>query len=150
MRFTTTVFLGGKTATGLQIPNEVIQALGPAQRPKVVITVGDYTYRSTVAPMGGRYLVPLSAEHRAAAGVAAGDTVEVEIALDEQPREVAVPEDLAAALATDPQARAFFDGLSYSHRKEWVRWVTEAKKPETRQSRVERTLAGLRAAERSH
>jgi uncharacterized protein YdeI (YjbR/CyaY-like superfamily) len=98
--------------------------------------------------MGGRYLVPLSAENRTAAGVAAGDEVDVDIVADDAPREVSVPADLDAAL-TGP-ARAAYDGLSYSHRKEWVRWVEEAKKPETRTARIERTVADLAAGKKTH
>jgi hypothetical protein len=150
MKFQTTVFLGGKTATGLQIPDEIVAALDSGKRPKVVITIGDYSYRSTVAPMGGKYLVPLSAEHRQAAGLAAGDPVEVEVTLDEAVREVEVPAELAAALAEDEPARQFFDGLSFSHRKEWARWITEAKRPETRQARLSKTIEGLRAGRRTH
>lgn len=150
MKFQTTVLLGGKTATGLQIPDEVVAALGSGKRPKVVITIGDYSYRSTAAPMGGEYLVPLSAEHRQGAGVAAGDVVEVSVTLDEAVREVEIPAELAEALAQDAPARQFFDSLSFSHRKEWVRWITEAKKPETRQARLVKTIEGLRSGNRSH
>jgi hypothetical protein len=150
MRFRTTVLQAGRTATGLQVPDELVTALGSGKRPKVVVTVAGYSYRTTVAPMGGRYLVPLSAEHRTAAGVAAGDTVEVDLELDEAPRVVEVPEDLAAELSRDAQASAFFDGLSYSHRKEWVRWIVEAKKPETRDARLSRTMSALRAGDPRH
>jgi hypothetical protein len=150
MRFRTTVLQAGRTATGLQVPDELITALGSGKRPKVVVTVAGYSYRTTVAPMGGRYLVPLSAEHRTAAGVAAGDTVEVDLELDEAPRVVEVPDDLAAELSRDAQASAFFDGLSYSHRKEWVRWIVEAKKPETRDARLSRTMSALRAGDPRH
>jgi hypothetical protein len=147
MRFRTTVLQAGKTATGLQVPNELVDALGSGKRPKVVVTVAGYRYRTTVAPMGGRYLVPLSAEHRTAAGVLAGEVVEVDIELDEAPRVVEVPDDLATELSRDEQARAYFERLAYSHRKEWVRWIVEAKKPETRSARLSRTLAALRAGE---
>ncbi len=100
--------------------------------------------------MGGRSLVPLSAANRAAAGVAAGDVVDVEIVLDDEPREVALPADLAAALATEAEARAFFDALAPSHRKEWVRWIEEAKTTDTRAKRIEKTAAALRAGQRTH
>ena len=147
MEFRTTVTLGGKTATGLQVPDEVVAALGAGKRPPVVVTVGGHTYRSTVAPMGGASWIPLAAEHREAAGLAAGDEVTVGVELDTAPREVALPDDLAAAF--DDDVRAFFDGLAPSHRKEWVRWVEEAKKPETRAARVEKTVDSLRAGKRS-
>jgi hypothetical protein len=147
MEFRTTVTLGGKTATGLQVPDEVVTALGAGKRPPVVVTVGGHTYRSTVAPMGGAFWIPLAAEHREAAGLSAGDEVDVVVEHDAAPREVALPDDLAAAF--DDDVRAFFDGLAPSHRKEWVRWVEEAKKPETRKARVDRTVESLRAGKKS-
>jgi hypothetical protein len=147
--FRTTVELGGKTATGLQVPDDIVAALGAGKRPAVRVTLGTYTYRTTVASMGGRYLVPLSAEHRAAAGVAAGDEVHVAIEADTEAREVPVPHDLSAALAGDDSAGRFFDGLAYTHRKEWVRWIEDAKRPETRERRLEATLDALRAGRRS-
>lgn len=150
MRFRTTVELGGKTATGLPVPDEVVAALGPGRRPAVRVTIGGHSYQTTVAPMGGRYFVPLSAEHRTAANVAAGDAVEVEIELDSEPRQVSVPADLADALSADPAAQSFFDSLAPSHRKEWVRWIEEAKKPETRTTRILRTVSALQRGERSH
>lgn len=144
MRFRTTVLLGGKTATGLLVPAEVVEALDAGRQPKVHVTIGGHTYRSSVAVRGGQFLIPLSAENRTAAGVAAGDEVEVELTLDTAPREVEVPADLAEALATDPVARQLFDGLPFTHRKEYVRWIEEAKKPETRQNRVAKTLTKLK------
>jgi len=150
VKFRTVVLLNGKTATGLQVPDEIVTALGSGQRPKVRLTIGGHTYRTTVARMGGRFLVALNAENRQAAGVAAGDQVDVEIELDDAPREVEVPTDLAAALDQDPEARQFFDQLSYTHRKEWVRWVEEAKKTETRQARLARTVAALHDGVRTH
>ncbi|MEO6996653.1 MAG: YdeI/OmpD-associated family protein [Terracoccus sp.] len=148
MKFRAEVELGGKTATGIVLPDEVVTAMGAGRRPAVLVTVGGHSYRTTVASMGGRFLVPLSADNRGAAGVAAGDTVEVEITLDTAPREVTVPADLAQALAEDPTAGAFFDGLAPSHRKEWVRWVEEAKRAQTRASRLAKTLAALQAGQR--
>ena len=149
MRFRATVELGGKTATGIEVPEEVVAALGSGNRPPVTVTVGGHSYRTTVARMGGRFLVPLSAENRTAADVAAGDQVEVDIELDSGPREVAVPDDLGAALAQDDTARANFDRLSFTHRKEWVRWIEEAKKPETRATRLAKTVESLHAGKRA-
>ena len=120
MRFETTIELGGKTATGFEVPDEIVEALGAGKRPAVNVTVGGHTYRSTVAVMGGRYLVPLSAENRSAAGVAAGDTVDVEIELDTAERVLDVPDDLAAAIAADPAAQSFWDSISYSRRRRIV------------------------------
>jgi hypothetical protein len=149
MKFRTTVELGGKTATGIEVPEDVVAALGSGNRPPVTVTVGGHTYRTTVARMGGRFLVPLSAENRTAAGVAAGDQVDVDIEPDTGPREVEVPADLAEALAHDQAARATFDDLSYTHRKEWVRWIEEAKKAETRATRLAKTVESLHAGKRS-
>ncbi|MEO5743740.1 MAG: YdeI/OmpD-associated family protein [Terracoccus sp.] len=149
MKFRAEVELGGKTATGIAVPDEVVAALGAGRRPPVLVTVGGHAYRTTVASMGGRFMVPLSAENRAAAGVAAGDEVEVEVVGDTAPRQVAVPDDLAQALAADLTAAAFFDGLAPSHRKEWVRWIEEAKQAQTRASRLTRTVAALQAGQRT-
>ena len=148
MRFESTVELGGKTATGIQVPDEVIEALGASKRPPVTITINGYTYRTTAVRMGGAFYVPLAAENREAAGVAAGDAITVDIENDTAPREVTLPDDLAAAM--DDAARTAYDGLSYTHRKEWVRWVEEAKRPETRAARIEKTVAGLREGKKTH
>ncbi len=149
MRFRTTVELGGRTATGLQVPDDVIAALRSGRRPPVRITIRGHTYRTTVASRGGRFLVPLSAENRAAAGVAAGEEVDVDILTDTAPREVPVPTDLVDALARESTAQNFFDGLAYTHRKEWVRWIEEAKRAETRSARIAKTVAALRAGRRA-
>jgi hypothetical protein len=149
MKFRATVELGGKTATGIEVPDDVVAALGQGSRPPVTVTVGGHSYRTTVARMGGRFLVPLSAENRTAAGVAAGDEVDVGIEPDTAAREVEVPADLTEALARDDAARAAFDGLSYTHRKEWVRWVEEAKKADTRATRLAKTVEALRAGKRT-
>ena len=148
MRFRTTVELGGATATGLPVPAEVVEALGSGKKPAVRVTIGGHTYRSTVASRGGVYLVPLSRENRTAAGVKAGDDVDVDLELDDQPREVAVPEDLAAALAGDDAARATFEALPYSHRQRHVLAIEGAKAPETRQRRVAKALEMLREGRR--
>ena len=106
MRFHTTILQGGKTATGIRVPDEVVEALGSGRRPAVTVTINGYTYRSTIAVMGGEYMVGVSAEHRAGAGVAGGDEVDVDLELDTAPREVAVPDDFGAALDAEPAARA--------------------------------------------
>ena len=144
MKFQTTVELGGKTATGFRVPDEIVESLGAGKRPAVTVAIGGHTYRSTVAVMDGVYMLPLSAENRQAAGVAAGDEVEVEVALDTAPRVMAVPEDFAAALDAEPAARRTFDGLSYSLQRFHVESVTGAKTDETRQRRIEKSVATLR------
>ena len=101
-RFRATLRLEGKTATGFQVPPEVVEALGGGKRPPVVVHLGSYTYRNTIAPYGDVYMIGVSAEHRAASGYQAGDEVDVELELDTAPREVEVPPDLAAALDADP------------------------------------------------
>jgi len=144
MRFRTVILASGKTATGIEIPPQVIEALGAGRKPPIRVTIGDHTYRSTVASRGDRYLVGVSAENRAAAGVAGGDEVDVEIELDTEPREVVVPPGLAEALAGDTDARAFFDGLSYSQQRRLVEPIEQAKQPETRERRVGKAVALLR------
>jgi hypothetical protein len=143
MRFSTTVELGGKTATGMEVPPEVVEALGAGKKPAVQVTVGGHTYRSTIATMGGRFLLPLSAENRTAARVAAGDVVEVDVDLDTAPRTVEVPTDLAAELDADPEARRRFDALSYSLQRRHVLAVEGAKTDATRERRVAGVLAAL-------
>jgi len=144
MRFRAVVELGGKTATGIEVPEGVVTGLGSHKRPPVRVTIGGYTYRSTVARMGGRFLLPVSAEVRKGAGVAAGDEVDVDVVLDDTPREVTVPDDLAAALAAVDGARPRFDALNYTARKEAVRGVEEAKAAATRERRIAKVVDGLR------
>jgi hypothetical protein len=143
MRFRTTIQLEGKTATGFAVPPDVVAALGVGRRPPVRVTIGAHTYRSTVAAYGDVYMLPLSAENRAAAGVAAGDEIEVELELDEAPREVVVPPDFSAALDASPEARHFFDGLSYSKQRWHVLSIEGAKTPETRERRIAKSVAML-------
>lgn len=144
MRFRASIQLSGKTATGIRVPEEVVEHLGAGKRPAVHVTINGFTYRSTVASMGGEFMLPVSAEVRESAGVAAGDEVDVEIALDSEPREVSVPSDFAAALDADAEARRFFDGLSYSNRRRFVLSVEDAKTPETRQRRIAKAVDTLR------
>ena len=143
MRFRTTVELGGKTATGFRVPAEIVEALGKGKRPPVRVTIGGHTYRSTVAAYGDVFMLPLSAENREGAGVAAGDEVDVEVELDTAPREVAVPADFAEALDREPAARRFFDGLSYSQQRWFVLGIEDAKTEETRLRRITKAVAQL-------
>lgn len=144
MKFQTDIQLSGKTATGIEIPPDVIDALGAGQKPAVRVTIGGYTYSSTVARRGERYLVGINAGTRERAGVAAGDRVEVEIELDTGSREAAVPPDLAEAMKAEPAAKAFFESLTASQRKWFVLDVEGAKAPETRQRRSARAIRMLR------
>jgi uncharacterized protein YdeI (YjbR/CyaY-like superfamily) len=95
--------------------------------------------------MKGEFLLGLSREVREGAGVQAGDDVEVAIELDQAPRTVEVPEALAAALAADPEASAVFEGMAFTHRKEYARWIDEAKRAETQQRRVQQAIEMIRA-----
>jgi hypothetical protein len=144
MRFHTTLLQAGGTATGIRIPDEILESLGAGKRPPVRVTINGYTYRNTVAVYGGEYLVGVSAEHRAGAGVAGGDEVDVDIQLDTAPREVNVPADFAAALAAEPEARRTFDRLSYSNKSWHVLQIEGAKTDETRQRRIARSIDVLR------
>ena len=144
MRFRTTVLRGGKTATGIRIPDEVVEALGSGKRPAVRVTINGFTYRSTVAVMDQAYMVGISAENRAGAGVEGGDEVEVDIELDTAPRDVMVPADFFAALDAEPAARRTFDALSYSNKSWHVLSVEAAKTDETRQRRIAKSVEILR------
>jgi Bacteriocin-protection, YdeI or OmpD-Associated/Domain of unknown function (DUF1905) len=127
-------------ALGFDLPFDQKQVLGKVRAP-VRVTINGYTFRTTVASMGGRVFIGMNREVRAGAGVEPGQRVEVELVLDEEPRTVELPTDLEAAL--DGSARAFFDSLSFTHRKEYVRWIEDAKRVETRQARIARTVAML-------
>lgn len=133
----------GKTAVGFAVPEDVVLALGKGKRPPVNVTINGYTYRSTVAPMGGRYLVGVSAENRAAAGVLGGQMHDIELTLDTAPREVELPADFAAALAADPEARRTFEALSPSNKGYHTALIDGAKSDETRQRRIGKSMAAL-------
>lgn len=141
--FRTTLLLEGKTATGIKVPAELVASLGSHKRPPVRVTIGNYTYRSTVAAYGDVFMLPVSAENREAAGIKAGDEIEVTIELDTEPRTVEVPNDLATALTEKPGAREAFDALSYTMRKEYVRQVETAKAQATRERRIAGIVAKL-------
>jgi Bacteriocin-protection, YdeI or OmpD-Associated/Domain of unknown function (DUF1905) len=143
VKFHTKILQAGKTATGIQIPDEVIEKLGAGKKPPVRVTINGATYRSTVAVMGGKFMVGVSAENRAKTGVAGGDEVDVELALDTAPRVVTVPADFAKALKTNPEARKKFDALSYSKKQAFVASIQGAKTQETRERRVEKAVTDL-------
>jgi len=144
VRFRTTILQSGKTATGIRVPPEVVEALGAGKRPPVRVTIHGYTYRSTVAVMGGDFMVGVSAQNREGAGVAGGDEVDVDLELDSAPREVTLPDDFARALAAEPAARATFDRLSNSNKGWHVLSIEGAKTDETRRRRIEKSVATLR------
>jgi len=144
MRFPATVEPAGN-ATGIEVPAEIVTALGAGKRPKVAITINGHTWRSRVAPMGGRFIVGISAANRAACGIAEGDSVEADVQLDTEPRVVAEPPDLAEALDGDPQARAAFDRLAYGLKRKHVQAIQDAKAPQTRQRRITKLIASIGA-----
>src|SRR3954468_18638777 len=138
VRFDTVIGTEGD-GTFVEVPVDVPALFGRVRAP-VRVTLNGHTYRSTVMRYGQRYLAPVNHATRAAAGVGAGDAVTVDIAPDDEPRTVEVPDDLAAALDAAPGARAAFDARSFSHRREWATWVAEAKRPEARGRRVARVV----------
>jgi hypothetical protein len=144
IRLTATLVRRGPAAA-VVLEEEQVAAVGEgAKRFPVLATVNGYTWRTTITRMGGEFLLGLSRAVREQASAEAGDIVEVDLELDTAPREVEVPEALASALADDPAAQAAFDALSYTHRKEYARWVEEAKREETRQRRVTQAVQMLR------
>lgn len=143
MKFDTTLFQMGNN-TGIEVPAEVVQALGGGKKPAVMVSIGSYSYRSTIAVMGGRNLISFSADRRAETGLKGGDAIAVELELDTAPREVIVPDELKAALASDAGAAAFFDSLSYSNKLKHVLSIADAKTPETKLKRLEKTMTMLR------
>ncbi len=144
MRFRTTIQRNGKTAMGFEVPPDVVEALGAGRRPPVTVTINGYTYRNTVAVMGGAYMIGVAAEHRAPAGIVGGEAVDVDLELDTAPREVDVPPELATALEAEPAARATFDRLSYSNKSWHALQVTGTSNPETRARRIQKSIAALR------
>jgi hypothetical protein len=144
LKFKTTLLLAGKTATGFVVPDDIVEKLGAGKKPPVRVTIKGYTYRNTIAVMGGKFMIGVSADHRAKAGVNAGDTVGIGLELDTEPREVTVPADLQKALTKNPGAKKFFDSLSYSHRRRHVLVIEEAKTEETRQRRIEKAIEMLK------
>jgi bifunctional DNA-binding transcriptional regulator/antitoxin component of YhaV-PrlF toxin-antitoxin module len=144
MRFKATIQLDGKTATGIHIPEEVVEGLGGGKRPPVRATINGHAYRTTVAPVRGESKIPVSAEVRERVGVSAGDEVDVEVELDTEPREVAVPQDFAEVLERDAELRRTFDGLSRSKKRRLVDPIGQAKTAETRQRRIDKAIDALR------
>jgi hypothetical protein len=144
-RFKAELQLSGKTTAGFEVPDDVVAKLDGGGHPKVVVTIRGYTFRTSIARMGGRYMLGVSAARRAEGPIATGEVHDVELSLDTAPREVEVPDDFAAALSGQPEAKEFWDGLSYSKQSWHVVQVTGAKKPETRRARIEKSVAMLAA-----
>lgn len=144
MRFDAELRLNGKTATGIPVPERIIEELAGGRRPLVTVSLNGYTFQTSLGTMSGQVLIPVSGIVRGAAGIEAGDRLDVEIELATKPAPVAVPQDLQAALAAEPDANAFFAGLTASQKRGYTEWIEQAKKPETRRRRLEATLDSLR------
>jgi hypothetical protein len=146
VKFKTMLQKTGGNTTGFEIPADVVEGMGGGKRQPVVVTLnGTYSYRNTIAPMGGSFWIGVSAEHRAKSGLQGGEPIEVELTLDTAPREVVVPEDLAAALSRSKAAKAAFDKLSYSHKRQHVLAIEGAKAAETRARRITKTIEMLKS-----
>lgn len=145
MRLRAPIKAAGKTAAGVVVPAEFVDALGGGRRPAVRVTVGDYTFRTSIGSMGGLFMLPVTNETRARTGLAAGQTVDFDIVLDTEPRAVEVPADLASALAANADAERAFERLSYSEKRRLVIPIEAIKGADTRARRIERTVAALAA-----
>ena len=143
IKFKTTILTAGKTATGICIPDEIVESLNAGKKPPIRVTINGYSYRSTVAVMGGKYMVGVNADVREAAGVKGGDSLTVEMELDKEERKVELPTDFKKALDKNPNANKFFQTLSYSKQKNHVTLIEQAKTDETRQKRIDKSIADL-------
>lgn len=141
--FRTVILQSGKNTTGIEVPDEIVDGLGAGKRPKVRVTINGATYRSSIAVMGGVYMVGVSAENRELTGVSGGDEVDVTLEVDTEPRTIEVPADFAAALDADPKAGAFYDGLSFSQQRWFVGGIEDAKTDATRQRRIAKAVERL-------
>jgi len=147
MKFTTTIVGDGNKA-GIEVPDGIVEGLGAGKRPPVVVTINGQSYRSSIAVMGGKYMVGVSSANRELTGASAGDTVEVGLEVDTQPRIIEVPDDLAAALDAEPEARAFYATLNYSSQRRYVEPIGDAKTEETRARRIAKAVADLKAGKK--
>ena len=150
MKFRGELELNGKTATGITVPDKIIEQLGAGRRPRVSVTLNGYSFQISLGTMGGQVKIPVSAAIREQAGVRAGDQLEVGIEVATQPAIVAVPDDLAARLAGDTGAKAFFDGLTASQQRGYTEWIEQAKRAETRERRVDQGIDALRNRQVRH
>ena len=143
IKFRTTILQSKKTATGIKISEEIVEQLGAGKKPPVKVTINGYTYRSSIAFMGGVFMLGVSAVVRENAGVKGGDEVEVEIELDTQPREVTLPPEFKKALDNNENAKIFFEGLSFSNKQRYVLQIEQAKTEETRERRIDKAINDL-------
>ena len=144
-RFRTKLLAAGKTAAGVEVPEKVVQGLGSTKRPLVKVTINGYTYRSAIAPMGGTYMLGVSNEVRQHTGVAPGETIDIDVELDTDKRDVEVPPELAKALAKDARAKKYFESLSYSRKYALAAPIANGKTPETRERNLAKAMAELKA-----
>lgn len=143
MKFDAELRLNGKTATGIPVPDDIIDALGAGRRPRVAVSFNGYTFHTSLGTMFGQVLIPVSAAVRKAAGAVAGDRLAIDIALSTTPTPITVPEDLQTALDADAEAQAFFEGLTASQKRGYTDWIEQARSDETRRRRLEHTLVAL-------
>ncbi len=143
MKFRAAVIPSGN-ATGVEVPATVMKSLGPEARPPVVVTINGHSWRSRVALMRGQILIGVSAANRAAAGIAEGEIVEVDLRLDAEPRDVALPADLAEAFDSAPEAEAAFARLAFGLKRKHVAEIEAAKSAEVRMRRIGKLVAALR------
>lgn len=147
MKFTTTILQSGNN-TGIEVPEKIIEKFNAGKRPPVIVSLNGYTYRSTVAVMGGKFLIPLSKEHRENADVKGGQKLEVTLEYDSEPRTVELPADFQKALDTNEKCRQAYEKLAPSKKKEVVRHIESAKADATRQSRLYKILSALENGEK--
>lgn len=147
MKFTTTI-QGNGNKTGIDVPEGIVNALGAGRRPPVVVTINGHSYRSSIAVMGGQNMIGVSAANRELTGASAGDTVDVDVELDIQPRVIDVPKDLAVALEAEPEAKAFYATLPYSSQRRYVEPIADAKTDETRARRIAKVMTDLKAGKK--
>lgn len=140
--FNTTILQLGNN-TGINVPDEVVEKLGAGKKPPVIVTVNDYTYRNTIAVMGGKFMIGVSADIRSKTGIKGGDKVKVTLERDTKPREVEVPADFQRLLDKNSKARQFFETLSYSNKQRYVLPLGQARTEETRQRRMEKAINDL-------
>ncbi len=143
IRFRAILLLSGKTATGVEVPEHIVEKLGSSKKPPVKVTINGYTYRSSIAKMGGIFMLGMSAEVRQNSGIKSGDMITIDLETDTEPRVVSVPADFQQALGTNMMAKEFFDSLSYSSQRRYVLQIEQAKTEDTRKRRIEKTITDL-------